>query len=73
MNLDDLIPHPRHRICASRLVSAAPDVVWDELHQVTMSGLPHLDAAGLRAWSQPGWIKVGMEFRLDSAREDKAR
>jgi hypothetical protein len=132
MNLDDLIPHPRYRICTSRLVGAAPDVVWDELHQVTMSALPlgralegirllparlsgrkleplagrtffdvtpipvlfsdrprviisaglsqawrplggltppHLDAADLRAWSQPGWIKVGMEFRLDSARE----
>jgi hypothetical protein len=40
MNLDDLIPHPRYRICTSRLVSAAPDVVWDELHQVTMSALP---------------------------------
>jgi hypothetical protein len=27
---------------------------------------PHLDAAALRAWSQPGWIKVGMEFRLQA-------
>lgn len=26
---------------------------------------PDLDAAGLRAWSKPGWIKVGMEFRLE--------
>ncbi len=25
----------------------------------------HLDAAALRAWSQPGWIKAGMEFRLE--------
>jgi hypothetical protein len=25
---------------------------------------PNLEAAGLRAWSQPGWIKVGMEYRL---------
>ena len=25
---------------------------------------PHLDAAALRGWSQPGWIKVAMEFRL---------
>ena len=23
-----------------------------------------LDAAALRAWSQPGWVKVGMEFHL---------
>ena len=28
--------------------------------------LPHLDAGALRAWSQPGWIKVAMEFRLES-------
>src|SRR5437763_11920778 len=26
---------------------------------------PHLDAAALRAWSEPGWIKAGMEFRLE--------
>ncbi len=26
---------------------------------------PRLDAAALRAWSQPGWIKVAMEFRLE--------
>jgi hypothetical protein len=24
----------------------------------------YLEAAALRAWSRPGWIKVGMEFRL---------
>ncbi len=24
-----------------------------------------LDAAAPRAWSQPGWIKVAMEFRLE--------
>jgi hypothetical protein len=30
------------------------------------SAPPHLDAAALRAWSQPGWIKAGMEFRLQS-------
>jgi hypothetical protein len=28
------------------------------------SAPPRLDAAALRAWSQPGWIKAGMEFRL---------
>src|SRR5258708_20219067 len=27
---------------------------------------PRLDAGALRAWSQPGWIKVAMEFRLES-------
>lgn len=26
---------------------------------------PPLDAVALRAWSQPGWIKVAMEFRLE--------
>jgi hypothetical protein len=25
---------------------------------------PELDADGLRAWSEPGWVKAGMEFRL---------
>ena len=28
---------------------------------------PALDAAGLRDWSEPGWVKVGMEFRLTPA------
>jgi hypothetical protein len=28
---------------------------------------PQLDAAGVRDWSEPGWVKVGMEFRLTSA------
>ncbi len=28
---------------------------------------PALDAAGLREWSEPGWVKVGMEFRLTPA------
>ncbi len=26
-----------------------------------------LDAAGVREWSEPGWVKVGMEFRLTPA------
>ena len=25
---------------------------------------PDLDAAGVREWSEPGWVKVAMEFRL---------
>ena len=25
---------------------------------------PKLDADGLRAWWEPGWVKVGMDFRL---------
>jgi hypothetical protein len=29
---------------------------------------PLLDAAALRAWTEPGWIKVGMGFRLESTR-----
>ena len=28
---------------------------------------PELDAAGVREWSEPGWVKVGMEFRLTPA------
>jgi hypothetical protein len=131
MNLDEVIPNPQHRMRHARAVRAAPGVVWDELHGVTMSALPltwtleairlmparlfgkkqprlagrsfleatpipilfceqpsivisgglsqawrmfggsappQLDAAALRAWSQPGWIKVGMEFRLEPTR-----
>ena len=26
---------------------------------------PRLDAGRLRAWSEPGWIKAGMEFRFE--------
>lgn len=28
---------------------------------------PLLDATGVREWSEPGWVKVGMEFRLAPA------
>jgi hypothetical protein len=132
MNLDDVIPEPEHRIRHSRDVGAPPEVVWDELHRVTMAVLPlgrtleavrllparlsgrrhqplagrsfldvtpipvlfserpsveisaglsqawrmlggatppELDAAALRSWSQPGWIKVGMQFRLEPTQQ----
>ena len=45
------------------VISAGLSQAWRLLGGVTP---PHLDAAALRAWSQPGWIKVGMEFRLQS-------
>src|SRR5438477_3938066 len=55
------------------LFSERPDVVisaglsqtWRLLGGLTP---PQLDAAALRAWSQPGWIKAGMEFRLEPIR-----
>ena len=28
---------------------------------------PALDAAGVREWSEPGWVKIAMEFRLTPA------
>jgi len=40
MNLDDVIPEPDHRTRHSHVVGAPPEVVWDELHRVTMSALP---------------------------------
>jgi hypothetical protein len=46
------------------VISAGLSQAWRLLGGSTP---PHLDAAALRAWSQPGWIKVGMEFRLESA------
>jgi hypothetical protein len=132
MNLDDVIPGPEHRTRHSRVVAAPAEVVWDELHRVTMSALPlgrtleavrllparlagrrhrplagrsfldvtpipvlfserpnvvisaglsqawrllgggippELDAAALRSWSQPGWIKVAMEVRLEPTQQ----
>jgi hypothetical protein len=44
------------------VISAGLSQAWRLLGGSTP---PHLDAAALRAWSQPGWIKVGMEFRLE--------
>jgi hypothetical protein len=129
MDLDDVLPHPQYRMCHSRIVRAAPTVVWAELNQLPMSALPagrslealrllparlagrtyprlsgrtyldvtpipvlfslrpnlvisaglsqawrllggskppDLDAAALRAWTEPRWIKVAMEFRFES-------
>jgi hypothetical protein len=44
------------------VISAGLSQAWRLLGGSTP---PHLDAAALRAWSQPAWIKVGMEFRLE--------
>ena len=127
MDLGDLLPEPDHVTRQARWIAAPPDVVWDALHDVRLSGLPltvvlgavrflpvvltgggrdhlhdrpfldalpvprlsseppesivfggalqawrltggeeppALDADGLRAWSEPGWVKAGMDFRL---------
>ena len=53
-----LFSEPPHLV-----ISAGLSQAWRVLGGVTP---PQLDAAALRAWSQPGWIKVGMEFRLES-------
>ena len=45
------------------VISAGLSQAWRLLGGATP---PRLDAAALRAWSQPGWIKVGMEYRLTS-------
>jgi hypothetical protein len=42
------------------VISAGLSQAWRLLGGLT----PHLNAAALRAWSQSGWIKVAMEFRL---------
>jgi len=44
------------------VISAGLSQAWRLLGGLTP---PHLDTAALRAWSQPGWIKVAMEFRLE--------
>jgi hypothetical protein len=43
------------------VISAGPSQAWRLLGGLTP---PRLDAAALRAWSQPGGIKAGMQFRL---------
>jgi hypothetical protein len=48
------------------VISAGLSQAWRLLGGLTP---PHLDAAALRAWSLPGWIKVGMEFRLQAIPE----
>ena len=45
------------------VISAGLSQAWRLLGGLTP---PHVDAAALRNWSQPGWIKVGMEFRLEA-------
>jgi hypothetical protein len=45
------------------VISAGLSQAWRLLGGATP---PYLDVAALRAWSQPGWIKVGMEFRLEA-------
>jgi hypothetical protein len=46
------------------VISAGLSQAWRLLGGLTP---PRLDAAALRAWSDPGWIKVAMEFRLEPA------
>jgi hypothetical protein len=127
VQLGELLPEPDHVTRQSRWIAAPPDVVWDALHEVKLTGLPvtvvlsaarflpvllagkgfgqlhdrpfldvlpvpllsseppesvvfggalqawrltggkeppKLDAEGLRAWSEPGWVKAAMDFRL---------
>jgi hypothetical protein len=45
------------------VISAGLSQAWRPLEGSTP---PLLDAAALRAWTGAGWIKVGMEFRLDA-------
>jgi hypothetical protein len=59
-------------------VSPVPVLFSERPHVVISAGLsqawrllggstpPQLDATALRAWSRPGWIKVGLEFRFQS-------
>jgi hypothetical protein len=40
VNLDDLLPNSHHVTRQAQWISAPPDVVWDALHEVRLSGLP---------------------------------
>ena len=46
------------------VISAGLSQAWRLLGGLTP---PRLDAAALRAWSDPGWIKVAIEFHLEPA------
>jgi hypothetical protein len=70
--------HPRLAGRTFLEVTPIPVLYSERPHVVISAGLsqawrllggstpPILDAAALRAWTDPGWIKVGMEFRLES-------
>lgn len=62
--LVDILPIPR-------LASSPPHsvVFGGPLQAWRLAGgrrPPVLDAEGLRAWSEPGWVKVAMDFRLEA-------
>ena len=40
MVLDEVVPHPQYRMCHSRIVSAPPPEVRDELYRVTWRHFP---------------------------------
>jgi hypothetical protein len=40
MDLDDLLPVTDHVTRQSRWINASPDLVWDALHEVKLTGLP---------------------------------
>jgi hypothetical protein len=58
MPIPVLYSEPPHLV-----VSAGLSQAWRLLGG---SAPPPLDAAALRAWTQPGWIKVAVQFRLDA-------
>jgi hypothetical protein len=40
MKLDEVLPYPRYTIEQSRWIDAPPELVWGELHSVTLGSLP---------------------------------
>ena len=40
MDLDDVLPNAHHVTRQSRWIDAPPEVVWDALHEVKLTGLP---------------------------------
>ena len=47
MDLDDVLPNSHYVTRQSRWIDAPPDVVWDALHEVRLSGLPVTVALGV--------------------------
>jgi hypothetical protein len=58
----DVVPIP---VLASRAPSAVVFGGVLQAHRLTGGTRPPaLDAAGVRGWSEPGWVRVAMDFRL---------
>ncbi len=74
--LERLLPEYDQREVHSRWINAEPTVVWAALHEATAADLPFARVLiprtkkvsggqeAFAAFNEPGWVKVGIDFRL---------